>query len=510
MLELNKRKAVYALHQEGLSAREIARRLCVGRNTIRRIIARKGEGPSTSHRRRIQLDEELLRSLFTQCAGRAQRVYEKLVEEHKFQVSYTSVTRLLRELHLRTPLKTRCHHVDDVPGAEMQHDTTVYQVPLGERREKVIASVLYLRYSKRRYLKFYRAFNRFRMKCFFHEALAFWGCSAKECIIDNTNLARLRGAGAQALMVPEMSGFARQYGFTFRCHALGHANRKAGEERSFYTVETNFLAGRTFQNMEDLNAQAFEWATVRMYHRPVGKSRLIPVKAFEHECLHLSRVPAELCAPYLELARSVDQYGFVACEGNYYWVPGEERHPAKVLLYDRRLEIYSSRRLLASYPLPPEWTKNQSFSPPGQGQPLHYPNNRKRPTQNEERQLRTLGVSVVAYLDLALSPKGAERHRLVRMLFTLWRQTSPELFEKIVARALRFGVTDPQALDRIAILLLNQDGAPIPNLSVHEDLQERKSFQDGLWTDPPDFSLYDRLLDQPLEQSAEQQERTNG
>lgn len=508
MLFPDKRKAVYALHQEGLSSREIARRMSVGRNTIRAIIALKGEGLATPNCRKIQPGEELLRTLFAQCAGRAQRMHELLVEEHKQKLSYTTLTRRLRELHLRTPLKTRCHHVDDVPGDEMQHDTTVYQVPLAERRQKVIASVLYLRYSKRRYLKFYRAFNRFRMKCFLHEALTFWGVSAKECIIDNTNLARLRGTGAQALMVPEMSSFARQYGFSFRCHALGHANRKAGEERSFYTVETNFLTGRTFQNMEDLNGQAFEWATVRMYQRPVGKSKLIPAIAFEHESSHLIRVPAQICAPYLELSRSVDQYGFVACEGNYYWVPGEERHPAKVLLYDTRLEIYSSRRLLASYPLPPEGTKNQLCSPPGQPQVLYAPRNRKHPTQNEERQLRALGASVVAYLDLALSPKGSERHRLIRMLFTLWRQTSPELFEKIVARAMHFGVTDPPALDRIAILLLNQEGAPMPDLSVTEGLQERKSYQDGLWTDPPDFSLYERMLDSPQNTSKEQQEQS--
>ena len=39
---------------------------------------------------------------------------------------------------------------------------------------------------------------------------------------------------------------------------------KAGEERSFWTVETNFLPGRAFQSLEDLNAQALAWATVRL------------------------------------------------------------------------------------------------------------------------------------------------------------------------------------------------------------------------------------------------------
>ena len=49
-------------------------------------------------------------------------------------------------------------------------------------------------------------------------------------------------------------------------------------------METNFLPGRSFESLEDLNQQALEWATVRMEHRPQGKTRLIPAKAFEHEC----------------------------------------------------------------------------------------------------------------------------------------------------------------------------------------------------------------------------------
>ena len=39
------------------------------------------------------------------------------------------------------------------PGAEMQHDTSPYQVELAGRRARLIASLLYLRYSKRRYLQ---------------------------------------------------------------------------------------------------------------------------------------------------------------------------------------------------------------------------------------------------------------------------------------------------------------------------------------------------------------------
>jgi transposase len=234
MIETDKRKAVFLLHQEGTQVREIARLLGLSRNTVRAII-RQGGAPPPPHPRadKQPLDEELLRRLYQQCQGRRARMHEKLVEEEGIAVTYSTLTRRLRELGIGDSPQTRCDRVPDEPGAEMQHDTSVYQVELAGRRVKLVASLIYLRYSKRRYLRFYRAFDRFKMKCFFHEALMFWGHAARLCIIDNTNLARLRGSGAHAVIHPEMVSFARQYAFEYRCHELGHCNRK--ENVSYYT-----------------------------------------------------------------------------------------------------------------------------------------------------------------------------------------------------------------------------------------------------------------------------------
>jgi hypothetical protein len=118
-------------------------------------------------------------------------------------------------------------------------------VKLAGQRTRLIASLIYLRYSKRRYLKFYRVFNRFVMKCFLHEALMFWEHAAAQCIIDNTNLARLRGVGKHAVIVPEMREFAKRYGFQFVCHELDHPNRKqATNAVSGVWKRASFPAGR--------------------------------------------------------------------------------------------------------------------------------------------------------------------------------------------------------------------------------------------------------------------------
>ena len=105
-------------------------------------------------------------------------------------------------------------------------------------------------------------------------------------------------------MIPEMEGFARQYGFEFVCHEIRHSNRKAGNERSFYTVETIFFPGRTFETLGDLNRQAFEWSTVRMANRALSKTRLVPIKAFEHEQQYLTKVPAYITPPFFRMLMS--------------------------------------------------------------------------------------------------------------------------------------------------------------------------------------------------------------
>lgn len=489
MIETDKRKAVFLLHQEGHSAREIARLLSLSRHTVRAIIGQGGAPPAPRPRAdKLPLDEELLRRLYQQCQGHIARMHEKLVEEEGVAVAYSTLTQRLRQLGISDPPKVRCQHVPDEPGAEMQHDTSVYQVEVSDRRTRLIVSLIYLRYSKRRYLKFYRAFDRFKMKCFFHEALAFWGYAARQCIIDNTNLARLRGTGAHALIHPEMEAFAKQFGFVYRCHEIGHSDRKAGEERSFWFVETNFLPGRTFVSLEDINRQAFEWSTTRLDHKPQGKAGLIPAQAFEYERTSLVPVPAHLPAPYKVHDRGTDEYGFASFGANYYWVPGTRRNAVKVLEYSERLKIFQAGHCLAEYPLPADGVRNAKFSPEGRPAPAHPPQNRRHPTELEEKHLRALSPAVGAYLDYALPTKGLARHPFLRRLLALSRKMSVELFSQTLERARKYRISDLETLQNIAWLYLQQGSGQLPLAEIDAAFREREAYQEGSLTDLPELS----------------------
>jgi transposase len=489
MIEPEKRKAIFLLHKEGMPLRELSRRLGLGRNTVRRIIAQEGRLLPRSFTPAV--DPDLLRQLYQECNGYAQRIFEKLQEEHGLKIKYSSLTRWLRQLGISLPATSRCDRVPDEPGAEMQHDTSPFTIALGQTPTKLQASLLYLRYSKRRYLQFYRAFDRFKMKCFLHRGLLHWGYAPGICVIDNTNLARLRGIGANAVIHPEMEAFAKTYGFRFICHARGHSDRKAGEERSFFTVETNFLPGRTFEDLEDLNRQALAWSTVRMEQRPQGKAGLIPAQAFEHERGFLQQLPPHLPAPYKLLGRGVDEYGYVSVDANYYWVPGIERGEVVVLRYDQHIEIYQFGQRLMEYPLVTPGVKNQLIKPPGQPICPYKPRQRHQPSHEEEKRLRDMGPTVCAYVEFILAAPGLLRHQYLRRLLALSQRMTPELFVRSVERAHRYGITSLPTLERIALLQFKEGVGELPLPPIDDSFRDRPAYQAGWLTDSPNLSQYE-------------------
>ena len=495
MIEPEKRKAIYLLHKEGMGVREISRTMNISTNTVTAIIGQAGELPQTTRKDKVELDTELITRIYHQCDGRVQRTHEMLNEQHGIGIGYSTLSRMIRELGFGKSQKKRCARVPDEPGAEMQHDTSPYRVKFADKPALVQGSLVYFRYSKVRYLKFYRSFDRFKMKCFLHEALIFWNYAAGVCIIDNTNLARLHGAGGRAVIVPEMEQFAKQYGFEFVCHEIGHANRKAGNERGFYTVETNFFPGRKFDNLEDMNLQALEWATVRMANRPTGKTRLIPAQAFEYEKPYLKKLPGYVPAPYLVHERGTDQYGYASVDANFYWIPGTKRHDVKVLQYAEHLMIYRNRKLLGRYPLPPDGVKNELIPPEGQPKPPYKPKYRKKPTEKEENILLKAAGEINDYLDFAIKSGGKQKHRFIRRLYGLYRKIALEVFIKTVKRALKYRITDIKTVERIAILQLTAGNFKLPAPQIDQQLENRASYIEGCFADEVDLTVYDNITE---------------
>ena len=277
---------------QGHSLREISRLLHLARNTVRRILRQPApEVPAEpTVTRRIDPRSERIATAFTQARGNAVRA-QQLLAADGLKVTYSSLTRWIRQAELREPAR-RAGEYDWPAGGEMQHDTSPHRVTIAGRIITAQCASLVLAYSRRLFAQYFARYSRFEAKHFLLEAVRFMDGAAGICIIDNSSVILAAGSGAEAIVAPEMAAFARTLGFEFRAHRIRHADRKGRVERPFAYLETNFLPARQFRDFEDLNAQALTWCREVANQKPKRVLGMSPEEVYLMEKPHLQALPA--------------------------------------------------------------------------------------------------------------------------------------------------------------------------------------------------------------------------
>jgi DNA replication protein DnaC len=236
------------------------------------------------------------------------------------------------------------------PGEEMQHDTSPHRVVIDGKTLTAQCAALALAYSRRLFVRYYLRFTRLEAKHFLLQAAQFMDGVASRCVIDNTSVVVVGGAGAEAVFAPEMVAFAATLGFKFMAHRVNDPNRKSRIERPFYFVQTNFLPGRTFADLDDLNAQALHWCVEVANAKPKRSLGMASEAAFATEASCLRKLPAVLPPVYEVLDRVVDLYGFVSVDTNRYSVP--ERLVGKTVTaykHYERIQVHYRGTVVASH-----------------------------------------------------------------------------------------------------------------------------------------------------------------
>lgn len=455
---------------------------------MNKIIDNEGIIVKKSRKDKLILDDELILKTFKKCNEWGERTHEEL-EKLGVKIAYSTLMAKIRELGLKESKQKFSTPVPDVPGEECQHDLSPYTVKVGDSLMKLQASLLHYRYSKMNYLEFFPSFNRFNMKCFLYRSLNYFGYVPSQCVIDNTSLVIDRGSGKNAVFNREMVDFAKNFGFKWYAHAIKHSDRKAGCERMFYTITTNFFPGREFSSLEDLNTQAKEWCESRS--KKMNKKKIIPIDRFEYEKDFMAKVIPLIAEPYLQHNRSVDQEGHVLFGTNLFWVGVPKDSDVTVLEYSDRIVIYQKRKLIGEHKLPPFGVRAQRFKPDGVTVP-YRPKKTTVPPHDEEKELRSI-VLVNDYLDFALKAFGPQnRYQFIREVYYLYKNLTPSLFDKTIKRAFKYRIRSKSTLEKIAIYIMNKDDFVIPDLELELGLNESRNYSDGQYGHEPDLSVYDQ------------------
>lgn len=318
------------------------RRILRAQDASRPSAAAPGAAPAAGLQQRLE-------EVYARAQGNAVRMAQILASEHDMALAYSTLTRWVRQAELRARPQ-RSGRYDFAPGQEMQHDTSPHRVTIGGKTLTAQCAALTLAYSRRLFVRYYLRFTRLEAKHFLLQAAQFMDGSCPRCVIDNTSVMVAGGAGADAVFAPEMAAFAATLGFEFMAHRVNDPNRKSRIERPFFWIQTNFLPGRSFADLEDLNAQALRWCIEVANAKPKRALGQSSEAAYALEWAALRRLPAVLPPLYEVLERVVDLYGFVSVDTVRYSVP--ERLVGKtVVVYKHyeRVEIHHRGAVVASH-----------------------------------------------------------------------------------------------------------------------------------------------------------------
>jgi len=308
-----------------------------------------------------------------------------------------------------------------------------------------------LGYSRLLFFQMYPTFTRFEAKIFLTEALRYFGGVPARLVIDNTHVVASHGTGRGLVPAPEMAAFAERFGFRFRAHELGDANRSARVERPFWFMERNFLAGRRFANWQDLNQQARQGCD-RVNATYKKHIRAVPRELLAVERQHLKPLPTWIPEVYRLQERIVDVEGYVALHSNRYSVPFtwinrrvevRETKDQVVIQLDARNSVTHQRVAEAEHQ---RITVAAHRPPRGANSP--------RPHPHPEEQLIVQAAPEIADYLTALKPRSRKLVVLaLRQLLRLVREYPREPLLAAGREAAHYGLYD---LDRVERMILRR------------------------------------------------------
>ena len=351
-LKMDIQQAISSLSRSGWSQRRIARELGIDRQTVARYcqLARQAEepkpaivppgseassvangspkpaiSPAGSKPGRVSHCEPFKAAIE---AGwdrglSAQRIYQDLVTEEKFEGGYDSVKRYVRQLAQASPLPFR--RIETGPGQEAQVDFGQGAwVVEDERRRRPHVLRVVLSHSRKGYSE---AFWRQTTENFIRgleNALRHFGGVVSTLVIDNLRAAVKKVDWFEPELNPKVVAFCEHYGTVILPTKPAMPRHKGKIEGGIKYVQGNALAGKQFESLAAQNLHLAHWEAAVADKRIHGTTRQqVGTHFLNVEKPALRPLPASLFPCFNEAPRKVHRDGYVEVDKAYYSVPPE-------------------------------------------------------------------------------------------------------------------------------------------------------------------------------------------
>ncbi|MDT8435068.1 MAG: helix-turn-helix domain-containing protein [Anaerosomatales bacterium] len=463
MLDIDDRIAILRLARGKYGTRRIAQALKVSRNTVRNVI-KSGEA-NVNGLARSELATEhivLIRELWGRCEGNLVRVHEELLDA-KIELAYSTLTAFCRRQGIGRSPQVPAGQYHFVPGQEMQHDTSPHRVRIGGVMVNVECASLVLCYSRMLYAQVFLHWTRLEARIFLSEAIQAFQGSAARCMLDNSSVIIAHGTGKNAVPAAEMDALSARFGFVFRAHELGDANRSARVERPFHHIEHNFYVGRTFESLEDLNEQLKAWCQ-KVNRRRKRTIQAAPIELYAVEQPALSTLPIHVPEVYALHTRRVDVEGFVNVHRNRYSAPAA--------YLGRRLEVregktsirfFDGPRLVAEHVRLPKGAGKRITLAEHRVDRRHAAKSCERGPTPEEKVLAAADPIFQTFVDALRKKHGGRGIRKTRTLHRMYLEYPLAALLPALTQALEYDLLDLRRIERMVLRNVAGDFFRMPN-----------------------------------------------
>lgn len=360
MLKVDDYLQIRLLHRDGLSIRQIARQLGHGRETIRKTLAEPVPRGYTRTRPVncpklgpfLAVIEQILED--DQSAPRKQRhtamrIYQRLVDEHKYGGGYDQVRRAVKRLHHR---ERETHLLlDHPPGARAECDFGHIHVDFPEGRRLVAVLIVIWSYS---HYPFAIALPDETCGSILHGlvcAFEFFGCVPAELWWDNPKTvahAILRGRDRQ--LNPNYAALASHYRFAPMFCLPARGQEKSDVERTVFALQRRFATPVPVAvDLDGLNRHLLA-CCLKERDRTVSDRRETIGQMYETERRQALDLPVRPFDACLRHQRQADKYQTVLFDQVRYSVP---RHvafePVTVKAYLDRIVLVHKGQVVAEH-----------------------------------------------------------------------------------------------------------------------------------------------------------------
>ncbi len=315
-------KTIHVLKKSGLGIKTIARRLDLDPGTVRKYLTQTDIQPYSRDcpaKNSLTEFEEWLRARAPEVMFNGKVLFRE-AREQGFSGSYSIIKRFLKPIREQERVATEATiRFETPPGLQGQVDWGSSTIWLGENRRRVHFFVLVLGFSRRMFVRAYLNEKRHNVIDGHQRAFAWYGGYPKELLYDNARTMVMTERPPAERLNKVFEDFARHHGFEVRFCRPYRPRTKGKVESGVKYVKRNFLAGRRFRDLDDLNASLEQWMREEADMRIHGTTHVTPMSRWAEESAAL--IPLSVVRPWqpdLEHIRRVANDSRITIETNRY------------------------------------------------------------------------------------------------------------------------------------------------------------------------------------------------